>query len=68
MNTVSSFPTLTAPCPLTFISNLSNTDEVPLVANLSKTYISKSTARSNNAFLSKLPTTLPNALARNGPD
>ena len=38
MNKLSPFPAITAPCPLIFLSNLSNTDEVALVANLNKTF------------------------------
>ena len=55
------FRTLITPCPLIFISNLSNIDEVALVANLGKTYLAKGTERPNNALLPKLPITLPNA-------
>ena len=55
MNKVNPFPALMAPCPLIFLSSLYNTDEVALVANLGKTCLSKETARSNNAFLPKLP-------------
>ena len=38
------FPALTAPFALTFLSNLSNTEEVALVANLGKTSLAKGTA------------------------
>ena len=41
MNNVNPFPALTAPFPLIFLSNLSNTDEVALVANLGKTSLAK---------------------------
>ena len=51
MDKVNPFPALTAPRPLTFLSNLPNTDAVALVANLGKTYLAKGTARSNSAFL-----------------
>ena len=50
MNKVNPFRALTTPLPLIFLSNLSNTDEVALVANLGKTCLAKGTARSNNAF------------------
>ena len=36
MDKVNPFPALTAPCPLIFLSNLSNTDEVTLVVYLGK--------------------------------
>ena len=52
-------PALTAFCPIIFFSNLSNTEEVALVANLGKTSIAKGTARSNNTFLSSVPNVLP---------
>ena len=55
---------LTAPCPGFFFSNISNREEVVLVANLGKTSLAKATARSNNTFLPSLP----NASARNPPD
>ena len=35
------FPALTVPSPLIFLSNLSNTKEVALVANLGKTFLAK---------------------------
>ena len=41
MNNVNPFPALTAPFPLIFLSSLSNTDEVALVANLGKTSLAK---------------------------
>ena len=44
------FPALTAPFALTFLSNLSNTEEVALVANLGKTSLAKGTARSSYVF------------------
>ena len=44
------FPAITAPGPLIFPSNLSNTDEVALSANLGKTSLAKGAARSNIAF------------------
>ena len=51
MNKVNPFLTLTAPallvaiapCPLTFLSNLSNTEELALVAKLGKTSLAKET-------------------------
>ena len=51
MDKVNLFPVLTAsaliliiaPCPLIFLSSLSNTDEVALDANLRKTYLAKGT-------------------------
>ena len=60
-------PTLTAPRPLIFLSNLSNADEVALVANVGKTSSPKGTARSNSAPLSNSPITLPEVLPRNLP-
>ena len=44
MNKVNPFFALT----LIFLSNLSNIDEVALVANFSKTFLAKEIARSNN--------------------
>ena len=41
------FPTLRATCLLIFLSNLTNTDEVALVANLGKRSLVQGTARSN---------------------
>ena len=64
MNQVNPFPSLTAPFPLIFLLNLSNTEEVASVTNLRKTSLGKKTARSNNIFLPKLPNILP----RNQPD
>ena len=58
------FPALTAPCPLIFLSDLSHSDEVVLLANSDKTSLPKGTARSNNAFLRKLPIILPKVLPR----
>ena len=52
-------PALTAPFPFIFLSNLSNTGEVPLVANFGKTSLAKGTARSNTTFFPKLPNVLP---------
>ena len=51
MNKVNPFPTLTTPCPIAFLLNLSNTDDVALVPNLGKTSSSKGTARSSNVFV-----------------
>ena len=48
------FPTLTASCLLTFLSNLSKIDEVALIANLGKTSLAKGTQRLIDAFLPKL--------------
>ena len=62
------FPALTTPCPLTSLSNLSNTDEDALVANLDETSLAKGTAGSISAFLPKLPITLLNILPVNPPD
>ena len=42
------FPALPRLFPFIFLSNFSNTDEVVLVANLSKTSLAKGIARSNN--------------------
>ena len=53
MNKLNFFPALTAPHPLNFLSNLSNSDEVALVANLGKTSLAKGTERSIRAFLPK---------------
>ena len=64
MNKVNPFLALTALCPLIFLSNLSNTDEVALFANLGKTSLSKGAVRSNNTFVIKLPSVLP----RNPPE
>ena len=44
------FPALAVSFALTFLSSLSNTDEVALVANLGKTSLAKGTARSSNVF------------------
>ena len=44
------FPALTAPCPLIFLSNLSNIDEGALFANLGKMSLIKGIARSISAF------------------
>ena len=52
------FPAFTAPQSLIFPSNLRNTNEVALVANLSKTYLARGTVRSVNAFLPKVPIAL----------
>ena len=59
MNKVRPFPALIAPCRLIFLSNLSNTDKVALVANSGKTSLVKGTTSSNNTFLLKLPIILP---------
>ena len=48
-------PALTASRPFIFHFNLSNTDEVALVAYLGKIYLAKGTASSISVFLSKLP-------------
>ena len=48
-------PALTAPCPVIFFSNLSNTEEVSLVANSGKTSLAKGTAILVGAFFPKLP-------------
>ena len=68
MNKVNPFHALTALYPLIFLSNLSNTVEFALVANLGKTSSTKGTTRSNNTFLSKLPIILPNVLSKSPPD
>ena len=49
------FPALTAPCPLIFLSDLSHSDEVALLANSDKTSLPKGTARSNNAYCASYP-------------
>ena len=51
MNKVNSFPALTTPFLLFFLSNLSDTDKVPLVSNLGKTSLARGTARSSNPIL-----------------
>ena len=43
-------PSHTGPCPVIFLPNLSNTEEVALVANLGNTSLAKETGRSNNTF------------------
>ena len=63
MDKVNAFPPLTAPCPLIFLSNLSNTNEIALAANLGKTPLVKVATRSNN-FLPKIP----KVLARSPPN
>ena len=76
MNKLNPIPTLTAPAPivaiaphpLIFLSNLPNTEEVALSANLGKTSLAKGAARSISAFFPKLSITLPNVLPRNLPD
>ena len=50
MNKVNPFTDLTASRPFIFLSNLSNTEELALVANLGKRSLAKGTARSNNDF------------------
>ena len=50
MNKVNSFPSLTTPCALIFLSKLSATDKVALVANLGKINLVNQTAKSNSAF------------------
>ena len=47
---VNPFPALPTPFPISFLSDLSNTDEVALMANLGKASLAKGTARSNNVF------------------
>ena len=56
------FPALTAPPSLVFLSNLSNTDEVALVANLGKTSLVEGTARNYYTNLPKLSIFLPRNL------
>ena len=62
------FSALTAHCPFILLSNLSNTEEVALVANLGKISLAKGTARSNNVFLPKLPITLLKVLPKSPPN
>ena len=50
MNKVNPFPALTASTPLIFLSTLSYTVEVALVASLSKTSLAKETAKSASVF------------------
>ena len=47
---MSRFPAYTTPRPLAFLSIVSNTGKIALVANLGKTFLAKETTRSNNAF------------------
>ena len=54
INKVNPFSALTAPFPLIFLSSLSNTEEVVLVANLGKTSLAKRTVRSSNTFFAYL--------------
>ena len=54
MNKMNSFFALATLFRLFFLSNLSNTDKVSLVASLGKTSLAKLTAMFNNAFLLKL--------------
>ena len=46
INKVNPFPALTVPSPLIFLSNLSNTKEFALVANLGKTFLAKKNSKS----------------------
>ena len=48
INKLNPFLYLTAPCPVILFSNLSNTEEVALVANLGKKSLAKGTVRSSN--------------------
>ena len=64
MNKVNPYPAFTVPFPLIFNSNLSNTDEVVLVACLGKENLVKKTAKSNNALLAELLIILPKLLQR----
>ena len=50
MKKVNTFPALMAPCPLIFLSNLSNTDKVALAANLRKTSSTWETASSVRSY------------------
>ena len=43
INKTNPLPTLTAPCPLIFLLNLSNTEDVALVANIGKASLAKRT-------------------------
>ena len=45
MNKANTFPALTAPVPLVFLSNLSNTNEVALVANLGEKILSQKNSK-----------------------
>ena len=65
MNNVNPSPALTSMVSFIFLKNLSDKDEIDFDANLDKTYLAKVTARSNNAFLLKLPVILSNVLPRN---
>ena len=67
MNSVNPFPTLTDLFQPIFLSNLSNTDEVALLANLDQTSLAKRTARTDNIFLPKL-SIIVNVLPRDPPD
>ena len=50
MNKVNPFSAITALYLLVFLLNLSDTDEVALVATLGKTSLAKRSVRSNNTF------------------
>ena len=64
INKVNPFSALTASYPLIFLSNLSNTDEFALDANLGKTPLAKGRASYNNVFLHKLFILVSNILPR----
>ena len=59
MNKVNPFPAPTASCPLIFLSNLSITDEVALVAYCGKIFLIKGTANFVSASLPDLSIILP---------
>ena len=59
INKFNPLPAITAPCPVIFLENLFNTEEVALIANLGKTTLPNGTERSDNTFLSRFPDVLP---------
>ena len=63
MNKLNLFPVLMAPLRLIFLSNLSNIDEVALVANLGKAPLARRIGRFISASLPNLPITLPRNLS-----
>ena len=67
INYLNIFQGLNTPRPLSFLSNLSNTDHIALVNCLSKTLLTKRRARciSLGFLLQKLFIILPNVLPRN---
>ena len=68
INKVNTFPALTGHCLVIFLSNLPNTEENALVANLDKKSLANGASRSISAFLPRLSVTLPNVLLRITPN